>query len=127
MMLARRRVRRGPEDAMNTARVITLPEADWSANWRANISTLRALWKASGRRPEELAYRLNVSKPTLQNWAHAGYDKQGPGLAAYAKLRELFELDFIEPLTEDEIWEALLESFPEDKRRYLKLVRDYDA
>jgi hypothetical protein len=122
MMLARRRVRRGPEDAVNTARTLA-PERDWATNWRENITILRDLWKATGRRPEELAFRLNVSKPTLQNWAHQGFDRQGPGLAAYAHLRDLFGLDFIEHLTEDEIWEALVRSFPEDKRRYLKLVK----
>jgi transcriptional regulator with XRE-family HTH domain len=107
---------------MNTARTL-VSETDWATNWRENITILRDLWKATGRRPEELAFRLNVSKPTLQNWSHGGHVQQGPGLAAYANLRTLFGLDFIEPLTEDEIWEALVQAFPEDKRRYLKVVK----
>jgi transcriptional regulator with XRE-family HTH domain len=85
------------------------PEPQWAVTWRENITLLRDLWKDTGRRPEELAFRLEVSKPTLQNWAHEGTGSvQGPGLAHYAKVREWLGLDFLEPQSEDEIWEAML-------------------
>lgn len=95
----------------NGMRMTPSGEPEWAVRWRENISLLRALWKDTGRRPEELAYRLNVSKPTLQNWAqkHVG-ETQGPGLAHYAKIREWLGLDFLEPQSEDEIWEAMLRS-----------------